>query len=103
MEHDPSRIVDIDGLLEEYEGREAVLFDDLADEYPDGGGKEVGRGSFFSGEDEAEQSYILSAVGDVNGKWATNMQGAILRNRMMKAGCSKEDVEAIINNSSEMM
>mmetsp|Transcript_2713 Transcript_2713/g.6358 ORF Transcript_2713/g.6358 Transcript_2713/m.6358 type:complete len:432 (+) Transcript_2713:69-1364(+) len=110
----PARVDEVEDLLAEYKGREEELFNDLARQYPVSpeNHRQVNDKTFRAlgaaipdeaGEGSEEDGYILSMMGDQYGKWAANIQSHILRQRMLRAGASKEDVDAVMNNRSEMI
>jgi len=123
MEMAPDLLAQVDQMLDQFEGREEELFDHLAETYPvpessrqalndstlkaleadvpdNAAGAGDGDGD---GEEGDEQKYILTLMGNNYGKWAANVQSHVLKHRMIQAGASQEDVNAVLNNHSEML
>jgi hypothetical protein len=110
----PERLSEVDALLNEFEGREEELFDSLAAKYPVSAEHQskLNESTIKAleaqvpqdhAEDEANKGYILSVGGDGYSKWAANVQSHILKERMLRAGATMADVNAVLNNSSEMI
>ncbi|CAK9013692.1 Hypothetical protein SCF082_LOCUS12040, partial [Durusdinium trenchii] len=110
----PERVEEVDEMLEEYAGNEEELFDSLAKEHPVSKEDEEmleaetrqaldeaipDDASDYDEEDGGE--YILSLTGDNFGKWAANVQGHMLKQRMLKGGATEEDVDAIMANQKQ--
>jgi hypothetical protein len=110
----PERLPEVEAMLDESVGREEELFDSLAQKYPVSAEHQSklnestikaleAQVPHDHAEDEANKGYILSVGGDGFSKWATNVQSHILKERMLRAGATEADVNAVLNNSSEMI
>jgi len=109
----PERVDEVEDLLSKNQGREEELFEELAEQYPSkpmptAAGDDDSDDDNLSAipddarDEEDDAGYILSIMEDSSGKWAANVQGHVLKQRMLKAGATQQDVDAVLNNQSEM-